>query len=90
MLYGVQQAARQRADAGGAADGQLDRIPDDPQHGHDAVEGLLAAAGLCLFLRSIVAVQGVQTAQIVLILPVILRVGVVVILPFLLQLGVVI
>ena len=53
VVPGVQQAARQRADAGGATDGQLDRIPDDPQHGHDAVEGLLAAAGqMCIRDRS--------------------------------------
>ena len=82
MLYGVHQAARQRAQTGGAGNGQLHHVPDDAQHRHDVIEGLLALADFRLLLRGVVAVQGVQPVQVLLILTVVLGIGVVVRLAF--------
>ena len=90
VVPGVQQAARQRAQTGGAGNGQLHHVPDDAQHRHDVIESLLALADFRLLLRGVVAVQGVQPVQVLLILAVVLGIGVVVRLAFLLQLGVVV
>ena len=90
VIAAVGQIARQRAQARGARDGQLDHIAQEAQHFHGAVEFFLLPAGGLLLLRRIVAIQGVQPVQVILILPVVLRIGRVVGVAFLLQLGVII
>ena len=56
--------------------------PDDAQHRHDVIESLLALADFRLLLRGVVAVQGVQPVQVLLILAVVLGIDVVVRLAF--------
>ena len=90
VVAGIQQAAQHGANARGAAENDLHRIAQHTQHGHHIAEHLLAACCLLLFLRGVIIVQGTQLAQIILILPVVLRIGVVVCFALLLQLGVVV
>ena len=68
----------------------MHHIPDDAQHGHNIIKSLLTLADLRLLLRGVVAVQGVQPVQVLLILTVVLGVGIVVGIALLLQLGVVV
>lgn len=60
---------------GGPGDGQLHRVADDTQNAQHTIERLLALGDGLLLLVGIVAVQGVQPAQIVLIAAIVLLVG---------------
>ena len=75
IVSGVGQRTHQRADAGGPGDGQLHRVADNAQNAQHIIERLLALGDGLLLLIGIVAVQGVQPAQIVLIAAIVLLVG---------------
>ena len=75
IIPGVGQRTHQRADAGGSGDGQLHRVADNAQNAQHIIERLLALGDGLLLLIGIVAVQGVQPAQIVLIAAIVLLVG---------------
>ena len=75
IIPGVGQCTHQRADASGSGDGQLHRVADNAQNAQHIIERLLALGDGLLLLSGIVAVQGVQPAQIVLIAAIVLLVG---------------